>query len=101
MGGTVTTKEESGSESFRQLYQRTVSGNSAGPPSRKSSTSSREREPLRRNQSAGESSKSFSKHRKLGRNRSDLSRQKQRFDDAKKEDKSVTVEEILALVATT
>jgi len=99
--GTVSTQEGSSSGSFRQLYQRTISSNSTGPPSRKSSTSSRDREPLRRNQSAGESSKSFRNQRKLGRNRSDLARQKQRFDHAKKEDKSVSVEEILALVATT
>lgn len=105
--GTETTQEGSCSGSFRLLHQRTTSANPTGTPSRKASISSREREPPRRNRSAGEKSKSFSNRRKLSRNRSDLARQKQRSDHAKKEDsekkegKCVSVEEILALVATT
>lgn len=95
--GTVTTQELS--DSYH--HQHPTPANSTGPPSRKASVSSRDREPLRRNRSTGEKSKSFTNRRKLGRNRSDLARQNQRCNAAKKEDKAVSVEEILALVATT
>jgi len=95
--GTVTTQELS--DSYH--HQHPTSANSIGTPSRKASVSSREREPPRRNRSTGEKSKSFTNRRKLGRNRSDLARQNQRCNPAKKEDKAVSVEEILALVATT
>jgi len=88
--GTETTQEESDSYHHQQA-----------PPSRKSSIASRDREPFRRNQSAGDKSKMTTDRRKFGRNRSDLGRQKHRSNNTKKEGKSVSVEEIMALVATT
>jgi len=101
--GTDSTQE--GSDSFRHTQRTTSTNNQSRPPARKSSVASRGRVAPRKSRSGGESRLKGEKSkershsvRKMARTRPDLDRQRTRTSHSPKK---VTVEEILAMVAST
>jgi len=101
--GTDSTQE--GSDSYRHTQRTTSTNNQSRPPARKSSVASRGRVAPRKSRSGGESRLKGEKSkershsvRKMARTRPDLDRQRTRTSHSPKK---VTVEEILAMVAST